>query len=76
MCQYVKHLRACYVCGREEIVLISEKSCAIATSRGVFGSCGRDVDGKSSRTRYQCWKCKEESDLVSPPTQTVRAAGP
>ncbi|KAI8964228.1 hypothetical protein F5Y11DRAFT_113515 [Daldinia sp. FL1419] len=75
MCQYITHSRTCYLCGREEIVLISEKSCTIAASRGVFGSCGRDVSNKSNRTRYQCWKCKEESDLASR-TQTVHATAP
>ncbi|KAI0122721.1 hypothetical protein F4814DRAFT_409717 [Daldinia grandis] len=75
MCQYITHLRACYICGHEDIVLISEKSCTMAASRGVFGSCGRDVDNKSSRTRYQCWQCKEECNLVSR-AQTVHATAP
>ncbi|KAI1769861.1 hypothetical protein F4818DRAFT_434975 [Hypoxylon cercidicola] len=67
MCRYVTHLRACYVCSREETVLISEQSCQAARTSGVFGSCGSGVDNTASRTQYRCWKCKEGSKLIPPP---------
>ncbi|KAI0165186.1 hypothetical protein GGR52DRAFT_557854 [Hypoxylon sp. FL1284] len=71
MCQYVTHLRACYVCSHEETVLISEQSCKVARRSGVFGSCGSGVDNIASRTQHQCWKCKERNKLV-PPTRAIR----
>ncbi|KAI4862323.1 hypothetical protein F4820DRAFT_25730 [Hypoxylon rubiginosum] len=71
MCQYVTHLRACYVCSHEETVLISEQSCKVARMSGVFGSCGSGVDNIASRTQHQCWKCKEGSKLI-PPTPALR----
>ncbi|KAI2467369.1 hypothetical protein F4781DRAFT_402605 [Annulohypoxylon bovei var. microspora] len=65
MCRYVTHLRACYVCGHEETVLISEQSCKTASMSGVFGSCGSGVDSLANRTQYQCWQCKEGTQLSS-----------
>ncbi|OTA55158.1 hypothetical protein K449DRAFT_438988 [Hypoxylon sp. EC38] len=59
MCQYVTHLRACYACGHEETVLISEQSCKTANKSGAFGSCGTGVGSIASKTQYHCWKCKE-----------------
>ncbi|KAI0895248.1 hypothetical protein F4806DRAFT_93918 [Annulohypoxylon nitens] len=64
MCQYVTHLRACYVCGHEETVLISEQCCQSASKRGAFGSCGSGVDSLAHRTKYQCWRCKEMTKIT------------
>ena len=65
MCKYVTHLRTCYMCAFEETVLISEKPCSTAKKTGVFGTCGRGINNKPSKTPYQCWRCKEEIERIS-----------
>ena len=65
MCNYITHVRACYMCAYEETVLISEKRCSTAKRSGVFGSCGRGAGNKPIKTPYQCWRCKEEIERIS-----------
>ncbi|KAH7029061.1 uncharacterized protein B0I36DRAFT_324974 [Microdochium trichocladiopsis] len=62
MCNYVNHVRSCYLCASEETVLISEKSCSEARKTGRFGSCGKGVGNKPYRTQYRCWKCSARMD--------------
>ena len=65
MCQYITHVRICFVCKHEDTVLISEQSCETAQKSGVFGSCGGGIANNQNGTPYQCWKCKEILDRAS-----------
>ncbi|KAI0123730.1 hypothetical protein BJ170DRAFT_93100 [Xylariales sp. AK1849] len=65
MCKYVTHTRACFICGHEDTVLISEEECSRAMRSGVFGSCGRGIGTMTKRTPRQCWKCKDHVEGAS-----------
>lgn len=65
MCNYINHVRSCYLCANEETVLISEKSCSQAKKHSGFGSCGRGVSSKSTRSQHRCWKCSSRMEKES-----------
>ncbi|KAH6653207.1 hypothetical protein BKA67DRAFT_311521 [Truncatella angustata] len=65
MCKYISHTRACFICGHEHTVLISEKQCSTARRSGIFGSCGRGISSYTKSTPQSCWECKENSAVVS-----------
>ena len=59
MCLYTTHVRVCYLCSNEDLVLISEKLCQEAEAGGVFGSCANGPLSQRDQSRYYCWGCKE-----------------
>ena len=65
MCKYITHLRVCYVCAYQDVVLISERPCRPAKKNGAFGSCDAGMSNERSCTQYQCWKCKENVHRIS-----------